>query len=200
VLLRTLYLIGVLTTVTCAQDLAEARRLYLQAIDGDRAAAERASTAFAALEKTDLKNPVIQAYSGSLLLLESSRAFAPWKKGKLAKEGLKRMDNAVTAAPKNVEVRFIRAASTRELPGFFKRGGESEADFALLAPNVASAVRAGKLEPRLGSAALYNHALNLERGGKIESARQACQTAVEIGANTSAAKACATKTFAAQSR
>lgn len=173
-----------------AQDWTEIRRLYYQAVDGDHAAAERAATLMEGARATQSNSPLFLAYCGSLTLLESSRSMAPWRKGKLAKQGLEMMDRAIAAAPDDLEIRFLRAASTMGLPGFFHRSAESASDFAHLAPHVPDAVRSGKLEPRLGSAALHYHALNREKAHDRAGALRACRDAVRIAPNTPAAHAC----------
>jgi hypothetical protein len=111
---------------------------------------------------------------------------APWKKGKLAKEGLSLMDRAVEMKPDDLEIRFVRAASTRGLPGFFKRADESERDLALLA----SKVQAGSTEPRVASASLLFHAENLEKRKDKEGARRTCSKAMSIAPGTPAAEQC----------
>jgi hypothetical protein len=179
--------------IASAADWPTARSLYYKAVEGDRAAGARAVTLTDELRRSDQDNPLLLAYRGSLLLLESSWAMAPWKKGKLAKEGLAMMDRAVTLAPRDLEVRFVRAASSTRLPGFFHRADQAAADFAELAPLVADAVRSGKLEPRLGTAALHYHSLNLEKAGNRGAAREACSLAMSIAPKTPGAAACGSR-------
>jgi hypothetical protein len=118
---------------------------------------------------------------------------APWRKGKLAKEGLVMMDQAVESAPRDLEVRFVRGASTLRLPGFFHRGEQSASDLAEVARLAADAVRAGKLEPRLATAALHYHARNREKAGDRSAAREACSVALSIAPKTPGAIACGTQ-------
>jgi hypothetical protein len=138
------------------------------------------------LEGLDASDPLVMAFRGSLLLLESSRSMAPWKKGKLAKDGLTLMDKAVEMKPDDLEIRFVRAASTRGLPGFFKRAEESERDLA----GIAGRVQAGSTEPRVASASLLFHAENLEKRKDRDGARRACSKAVSIAPGTPAAEKC----------
>jgi hypothetical protein len=173
-----------------AQNLPAIKALYYKAVDGDKASGARAAAELDKLRQTTPDDPLVLAYRGSVFLLESSWAMAPWRKGRLAKEGLAMMDRAVTIAPENLEVRFVRAATTRRLPGIFRRSEESAADFAHIAPRAADAVRAGKLEPRVATAALHSHALNREKGGDRTAAREACRIAVAIGPKTPGADAC----------
>jgi hypothetical protein len=62
----------------------------------------------------------------------------------------------VAQAPDEPEARFIRAATSWHLPGFYHRRAQCEADFALLAARAEADVRAGKLLPELG-AATFNY-------------------------------------------
>ena len=126
------------------------------------------------------------AYSGSIRLMEANRAVAPWKKGRLAKEGLRLLDEAVKAAPDDIEVRFVRGASTAHLPGMFGRAGQSEADFEWLASRVSAAAKSGEIEARLGAAALYHQGANRDRAGDGSGARAAWTEAARIGEGTRA--------------
>lgn len=187
-------LFGGAATLQASPDDAEpwqaARKLYYEAVEGNRAAAERATELFDRLRSAHPDEPRFLVYRGSLLLLESARALAPWRKGKLAKEGLLMMDRAVATAPDDLEVRFVRAASTMRLPGFFKRGDESERDIAYLASRVRDAHRSGKLDARLATAALLYHAGNREKKGDSTGANDACKTVLSIASDTPAAAAC----------
>jgi hypothetical protein len=104
--------------VSFEQRMNEARRQYFADLQGDHAAAERAHAGFAALARDFPGDPVVDAYSGSLELLDAARTWAVWNKRKLASEGLAKMDQAVSRSPGNLEARFIRAASTWHLPFF----------------------------------------------------------------------------------
>jgi hypothetical protein len=177
-------------TVSSAMDgpsLARTKVRYYEAVDGDRSALEEAKDAFSRLRQTHPDDPLILAYAGSTQLLEASKTLAIWRKGKLSKQGLDALDEAVARAPEDPEIRFIRAASTYHLPSMFKRSEQSRADFQWLASRVAGAVSAGTLDPRLGAAALYHHGLLQERAGDKEGARVSWREAVRIGGNTRAA-------------
>lgn len=165
---------------------SKARALYYEAIDGNKDAHDKASELFKKLRDAGGGDPKVLAYSGSLELLEASRAFAPWKKGKLAKAGLELLDDAVKRAPQDLEVRFVRAASTFNLPRMFQRSEQSEADFAWLAPRVEAAAAAGALDPRIAAAALFHHGLIQERSGDKQGARAAWEKAARIGKGTHA--------------
>ena len=129
------------------QRLAYARQQYFANLQGDRAAGDRARSSFADLSRDLPGDPVVQAYSGSLELLEGARTWAVWDKRRLANEGLQKMDAAVDRAPGDLEARFIRAASTWHLPFFYKRHDQAVADFTLIAPRAEAAVTNGTLPP-----------------------------------------------------
>ena len=93
------------------QRLAEGRSQYFAYLQGNRAAGDKARAAFRALSHDYPGNAVVDAYSGSLELLDAAHTWAIWDKRKLANEGLARMDQAVNRAPGDLEARFIRGAS-----------------------------------------------------------------------------------------
>ena len=163
-----------------------ARARYYEAIDGRDAAWQEARALFVKLREVSDDDPKVLAYAGSIELKEASRAFAPWKKGKLAKAGLELLDEAVKRAPDDLEVRFVRAASTFPLPKMFGRNQQSEADFAWLAARLSASPASATIEPRLAAAALYRHGLIRERLGDRDGARAAWGAAVRLGSHTGA--------------
>lgn len=170
-----------------AKLLSTAKAHYYQAVDGDGKALKEASALLEALRTDNPQHPLVMAYAGSVQLLQASRTMAVWRKGKLAQEGLSALDEAVRLAPQDVEVRFVRAASTFHLPGMFRRKAQSKEDFEWLASRVAAAVGANTLDRRLGAAALYHHGLFLHEAGDVAGARLAWQETVRIGIDTRAA-------------
>jgi hypothetical protein len=162
------------------QRLAQARMQYFADLQGNRAAAEKAHASFAALSRDFPANPVVDAYSGSLELLDAARTWAIWDKRRLANEGLAKMDEAVSRAPGDLEARFIRAASTWHLPFFYKRREQAAADFTLIAPRAESAVANGTLPPELAAAALDYYGQVLIDRSDNHGAKQAFEAAVRI--------------------
>jgi hypothetical protein len=162
------------------QHLAEARRQYFADLEGNRAAAEKARASFAALEREYPNDPVVDAYSGSLELLDAARTWAVWDKRRLANEGLAKMDQAVNRAPGDLEARFIRAASTWHLPFFYKRRAQAADDFSYIAPRAEAAVAKGTLPPELAAAALDYYGQVLIDRSDNHGAKQAFEAAVRI--------------------
>ena len=171
----------IVAAATEANLYESARARYYEAIDGRDAAWHEARALFTKLREVSSDDAKVLAYAGSIELKEASRVLAPWNKGKLAKAGLELLDDAVKRAPEDLEVRFVRAASTFQLPGLFHRREQSEADFAWIARRLSST---GNLEPRLAAAALYHHGLVRERSGDPQGARTAWQEAVRLGQGT----------------
>lgn len=165
-----------------------ARNLYYQAVEGDAEALDKAARAWGAFETETPHDPIVEAYLGSTQVMQASKTLALWKKGKLTKDGLSKLDQAVAKAPANLEVRFLRAASTFHLPGFFSRREQCESDLKQIVPGLDNAVRAGQLEARLAAAALLFHGIGLERGGDTSGARVAWQHAIALAPESRSAR------------
>lgn len=137
--------------------LNAARAAYFKVIvSNDEAADNEAHVALAAFEREYPDDPVGKAYEGSLELLDAAHNWAIWNLHKQAAAGLRLLDQAVAQASDEPEARFIRAATSWHLPGFYHRRAQCEADFALLAARAESDVHDGKLLPELG-AAIFNY-------------------------------------------
>jgi hypothetical protein len=170
------------------QRLAEARQQYFADLQGNRAAAAQARASFAALSRDHPGDPVVDAYSGSLELLDAARTWAIWDKRRLANEGLAKMDQAVNRAPGDLEARFIRAASTWHLPFFYKRRDQASDDFSFIAPRAEAAVKAGTLPPELAAAALDYYGQVLIDRSDNHGAKQAFEAAVRIDSSSPAGR------------
>jgi hypothetical protein len=170
------------------QRLATARAEYFADLEGKRGAADKARSNFAALARDYPDDPVVEAYSGSLELLDAARTWAIWDKRRLANDGLERLDQAVNHAPGNLEARFIRAASTWHLPFFYKRKEQSANDFAIIAPQAEAAAAKGTLPPELAAAALDYYGQVLNDRSNNQAARQAYAAAVRVDSDCPAGR------------
>jgi hypothetical protein len=132
--------------------------------------------------------PVVEAYSGSLELLEAARTWAIWDKRRLANEGLQKMDQAVNRVPGDLEARFIRAASDWHLPFFYRRKEQAANDFALIAPQAEAAAAKGTLPPELAAAALDYYGQVLIDRSDSHGAKQAFEAAVRIDGSSPAGR------------
>ena len=164
-----------------ADRLSAARVAYFKVItSNDQEADKRAHEALATLEHAYPGDPVAKAYHGSLELLDAAHNWAIWNLHKQSSEGLSLMDEAVTQAPEEPEARFIRAATSWHLPGFYRRKAQCEADFALLAERAEQDAREGRLPPELAAAALNYWGQILVNREDRAGAKSAFSTAVRI--------------------
>ncbi|MGC8549515.1 MAG: hypothetical protein ACP5M4_07425 [Acidobacteriaceae bacterium] len=168
------------STTTFQQQLAKARAAYFRDLQGDSDAAGIAKKDFRALQTEAPDNPVVMAYSGSLILLEAARTWAFWNKQSLSQKGLAEMDKAVAMAPDNLEARFIRGASCWHLPFFFHRKQQAEQDLTFVAMRATQAVKDGMLPPELGAAALDYYGKILENRSRHAEAQQAFREAMRV--------------------
>ena len=175
------FALSILLAAPAEEDgLTQAKALYLKAVQGDHAAAGQAQASFKRLMETSSDDAVLLAYSGSLQVLQSGHTLALWKKGRLAKQGLSSLDTAVSRAPENPEVRFLRAISTVHLPGMFRREDQCSADLAWLAARANTAVASGALDRRYAALALYHHGETEQKHGRSAQAIAAWNEAVKI--------------------
>jgi len=112
--------------------MEEIRKLHLLGVKGDKKAVDQAIDLLTPLLKQDPENSLYQVYKGSCLTLKARYAYWPPKKLELARLGFPTMDQAVQRAPKNNEVRFIRAMCGLNVPKFFKRLDQAIDDFDFL--------------------------------------------------------------------
>ena len=112
---------------------------------------------------------------GSAYTLRSAETFWGPKKFDYLKKGGKLMDEAVTAAPNDARVRFLRAANAFRVPQRFGRRQVAVADFEILLP---VAIQGGQgLSVRERQAMLYFAWQTFAEEGKAddaEKARSAC--------------------------
>lgn len=174
--------------------MSSAKDLYYRAVAGDESARKQSAEEFGRLFKRNPDDPEVMVYRGSLTLMEANKTWALWRKYELSKEGIVLMDEAVRVAPDNLEVRFVRAATTRKLPSFFERGEQSKQDLEFLAERVGPAARKGELDPALASAALYFYAKDVATGeAKTRALQQAVKLAPESRAGVESATALGSK-------
>jgi hypothetical protein len=86
--------------------------------------------------KAQPENKLKLAYLGSAYTLRSRDLFPGPSKWKYLQLGIKTMDDAVSAAPDDLAVRFIRAVNNFQLPGIFNRREIARSDFQTLLTQV----------------------------------------------------------------
>ncbi len=167
------------------QDLTEAKRLYYDGIGGNKKSIEQSARMFSELSSAEPENPEVKAYRGSLMLLEAGKTWAVWRKYDLSKSGMTLLDDAVRQAPSNLEVRFVRAATTMHLPAFFSRDQQSKDDLTFIAKQASGAVRREELDSRIAAAALLFYAQRVAKG---TDQRSALEEAAHIAPDSPAGK------------
>ena len=168
--------------------LAAARKAYYASVEGNRAADMEARQLFDALSREHPHNATLEAYRGSLALLDASHTWALWRKHALSVEGITRMDAAVNSDPGDLEARFVRALTTWHLPSFFHRKEQAEDDLLFLLPRAEGAARTGALPPALAAAALDYCGQVLADRKQPEKAKQAFLAATRVDGNSPAGK------------
>ena len=172
--------------------LGVARAAYFKVITtNDRASDEAAHRALAELQLQYPGDPVAKAYQGSLELLDVAHSWAIWNLHKQAADGLSLLDSAVAEAASSEvqeepEARFIRAATSWHLPGFYHRRDQCEADFQWLAGRAERDAREGRLPPELAAAAYDYWGQILAERKDVGGARAAFNAAVRIAAQSPA--------------
>ena len=166
--------------------LGAARRLFYAAVDGDARALRQCAEALRGRGGDPVK---VLAYRGGCRMLEAARAPLPWDQGRLAREGLNMLDDAVKRAPDDPEVRFLRGMTSYHLPQFFGRREVAAADLAAVARDAEAAVRSGRVDVAIGAAALFHYGDLLDRRRDRPAAHDAWRRAAALGPGTPAGRA-----------
>jgi hypothetical protein len=191
-------------SLTAAQDspaatLLQAKQLYYSGIAGNPSDLAQSAALFdhlspaadrPSIHPPSITDPSIAAYRGSLLLIEAGQTLALWKKSDLSRRGLTLLDDSVAAHPEDLEIRFVRAATTLHLPIFFRRKSQSCEDFRFLAPKAAEAANRRQLDPRIAAGALFFYAKNCASNSVLpadSAMRQAASIAPDSPAGHAAA-------------
>ena len=169
-------------------DLAQALHFRgLPAFGGAADDTDAAAALLEALHAADPAAPLPAAYLGSVRLVQSARARMPWSKGKLATAGGELLQAAITAAPDDPQVRYVRGVSTIDLPERFGVREQARADLAAVAGLLAAAADEGRLDPWLAASAMLHHGHQLQQQGDDAAARAAWRVAVDHWPDTPAA-------------
>ena len=168
--------------------LAVARALFYRAVDGD---ADALRDCAEVLRECDGDAAKVLAYRGGCTMLEVKRAPMPWDKGRLSRQGLTMLDDAVARSPEDPEVRFVRGMTSYHLPRFFGRERVAAADLAAVAGGAEESVATGRLDRATASAALFHYGVLLERRGDQPAALAAWRRSAAIGPTTRSGTAAA---------
>jgi ribosomal protein S7 len=168
--------------------LAEAKALYRNiAVNDDAQAREHALQLLMPLAQKYPDNATIQAYLGSLWLLEAKHTWLIWRKYRLSTEGLRLLDKAVAQAPRDLEVRFIRGATTYHLPTAAQRHEQAAADLQWVTTRAAEALERSEFDATLAAAAFYYHGLCRAARADGLAAQSAWRTASRLAPASSSA-------------
>jgi len=109
--------------------LDKARLLYYTAID-EEDNIDKAIKLFEEIikEKPDMKG-VAKTYIGSLTAMKAAHTYWPNKKLDYANDGMDLMEQGIKMGPDNIESLFIQGTTLFNLPFFFGKSDEAEANF-----------------------------------------------------------------------
>ncbi len=109
---------------------------HQKAVDGDTKETKDLTADLEKWTKEQPTNYLLEAYLGSAYTLCSRDAWPGPGKLEFLKNGGKLMDAAVTSAPENPAVRFIRAINYYSLPAIFGKRQTARDDFQILVKQV----------------------------------------------------------------
>ena len=138
------------------RELAKARSVFLQGVDGDKRAVRDATTRFRTLSVRHPDDPVFLAYFGASMTLQGRDASNDLDKMRLTKDGLKKIDRALKLlsaghdnnSSEELETMLVAADSFIHIPAFFNRYDRGKRllgrilehpDFARMAPGFKAA-------------------------------------------------------------
>ena len=116
-------LLFLFVTMVHAQDLDEVRKAYPEAVEQETTA-ERL---YAALDSMG-DEPLVTGYKGAVRILLSKHAKGPKEKIGQFKEGREMLENALAAAPGNIEIRCLRLGIQENAPGIVNYNDKIEED------------------------------------------------------------------------
>ncbi|MGI6605415.1 MAG: tetratricopeptide repeat protein [bacterium] len=113
--------------------LAEAIELHNLGVNGDKEAVQKCYELLQQIRETNPDNVLAEAYFGSATSLLGRDAIDPNKRFKLAIQGVKILDQAVSKAPDNIDIRTLRGYVCLRLPElYFHRTATAIEDFTYL--------------------------------------------------------------------
>ncbi len=110
-------------------ELAEARDIFLQGVDGDKHAVRNAIQRFRSLSQRHPEDPVYVAYLGASITLQGRDAQNGINKQRFTEEGLEQIDHAlkmlsdgkVVPSYRRLDTQLVAANSFIYIPSFFNR-------------------------------------------------------------------------------
>lgn len=128
-LLMALLVIFPLQASDFDRDLAEARTVFLQGVDGDKNAVRTAIRRFKSLSHKNPQEPVLLAYLGACMTLQGRDAGNNLDKRRLTEDGLGKIDKALSmqaeradqGSDHHLDTLLVAANSYIHIPAFFNR-------------------------------------------------------------------------------
>ena len=112
-----LFLVAFATTLDCNDsniNLKTLRMQYYQAVNNS----EQTDLLLELLQSRNDNNPLTKAYIGSLVALKAKHNLNPFKKLEYLKQAETIMEEAVSLAPQDIEIRFLRFSYQYYVPRF----------------------------------------------------------------------------------
>jgi hypothetical protein len=175
---------GLATTVptssTAAVTLDQAKNLFYQAVHGAKDDLPSSIQLLDELGGRDSRDPQVVAYLGASQLLKAK--WSPWilERTSLAHDGLTLEDRAVSMAPSDLEIRFLRGVTNYQLPRFLGRWPTAVSDLTCVAQQAEQAVAEGRLSRRSAAADLLYYGKVLQQNNQRAQARVAWRAAMRI--------------------
>jgi len=105
-------------------DLNEIRLEFYDAVRNEKAA----DKFYKKLKGENLNDPMLLAYFGSAEAVRAKHSWNPYNKVAYLKSGLKNLNNAVSAKPDNLEIRFLRFSLEHYIPSFLSMSDHLDTD------------------------------------------------------------------------
>lgn len=112
-------------TVVFSADVAELRKLYYEAA-GERRSADKFMKVMESLPVDS--DPLLLSYKGMAHLIQANFSYNPYNKLSYFAKGKEMLENAISADPKNIEIRFMRFCVQTNAPFFLGYSDAISAD------------------------------------------------------------------------
>jgi hypothetical protein len=160
-----------------------------RAVKGDAKETKALTTDLEKWTREQPDNHLLQAYLGSVYTLDSRDAWPGPGKLTYLRNGGKLMDAAVTAAPDNPAVRFVRAIDYFELPFFFGKGSIARDDFQILLKQIDGEIKTPfTLNIETQQAIYYFAGLSFKQLSQVPQAKAAWQQGLALDSNSDLGK------------
>ncbi|MFN6945447.1 MAG: hypothetical protein ACK4ND_10905 [Cytophagaceae bacterium] len=88
------------------------------------------------LEHVNVSQPVLLAYKGAAVALMAKHSYNPYAKLSFLSKSQKILEEAVTASPKDIEIRFLRFSIEHYVPSFLGYSKHLEEDRLAIVENI----------------------------------------------------------------